>query len=400
MAQAFVHCHLHTEYSLLDGAARIEPLVKAAAAMGMPALAITDHGAMYGVVEFYLQARQHGLKPLIGVEAYVAPRRHTDRDPKLDAAPSHLVLLATDLQGYRNLLRLTTHAHLDGFYYKPRIDRELLARHHQGLVALSGCLQGEVTRALLRDDYRAAREIAAAYRDIFGPDGFFLEVQDHGLPEQRVNIQGMRRLAADLGVRLVATNDVHYVRRDEAEAQDALMCIQMNVTLEATDKPRMGAVPEFYLKSPVEMAQRFAELPEALRTTVEIAERATVELELGRPKLPHFPVPEGETPDSYLRRLCEEGLRRIYGRPSPQARARLDQEGFTHVKIFVSGGLTPERIRLLDEAGADAFGVGSYISGARPIDMTMDIKEVDGKPIAKRGRIPGITPNPRLKRLK
>jgi len=377
MAQAFVHCHLHTEYSLLDGAARIEPLVKAAAAMGMPALAITDHGAMYGVVEFYLQARQHGLKPLIGVEAYVAPRRHTDRDPKLDAAPSHLVLLATDLQGYRNLLRLTTHAHLDGFYYKPRIDRELLARHHQGLVALSGCLQGEVTRALLRDDYRAAREIAAAYRDIFGPDGFFLEVQDHGLPEQRVNIQGMRRLAADLGVRLVATNDVHYVRRDEAEAQDALMCIQMNVTLEATDKPRMGAVPEFYLKSPVEMAQRFAELPEALRTTVEIAERATVELELGRPKLPHFPVPEGETPDSYLRRLCEEGLRRIYGRPSPQARARLDQElgviaqmGYAAYFLIVWDFVTFARRRgiLTTVRGSAAGSLVLYTLGVTDVD--------------------------------
>ncbi|MDR7518486.1 MAG: DNA polymerase III subunit alpha [Armatimonadota bacterium] len=326
MSESFVHCHLHTEYSLLDGASRIEPLMRAAAALGMPAIAITDHGAMYGVIEFFLKAREYGLKPIIGIEAYVAPRRHTDRDPKLDINPYHLVLLATDLEGYRNLLRLTSAAHLDGFYYKPRVDRDLLARHSRGLIALSGCLQGEVARALLREDEQAAREVAAAYRDIFGPGGYYLEIQDHGLPDQQRNIQGMLRLAADLDLPLVATNDVHYVHRDEAEAQDALMCIQMNVTLSSTAKPRMGEVPEFYLKSPQEMAARFAEIPQALRATMEIADRVQLDLDLGRLKLPHFPVPEGETPDSYLRRLCEEGLRARYGTPTAAQRQRLDDE--------------------------------------------------------------------------
>lgn len=326
MPDPFVHCHLHTEYSLLDGASRIEPLMRAAAEMGMPAIAVTDHGTMYGAVEFYLQARQHGLTPIIGVEAYVAPRRHTDRDPKLDVNPHHLVLLATDVEGYRNLLRLTSRAHLDGFYYKPRVDRELLAQHSRGLIALSGCLQGEVTRAILRDDLRAAREVAAAYRDIFGSGNYYLEIQQHGLPDQERNIRGMLQLARDLDLPLVATNDVHYVHRDEAEAQDALMCIQMNITLDATSKPRMGDVPEFYLKSAEEMARRFAEWPQALRATLEIADRVGLELDLGRAKLPHFPVPEGETPDSYLRAMCEAGLRRVYGRPTPEQQARLDME--------------------------------------------------------------------------
>ncbi|MDR7401435.1 MAG: DNA polymerase III subunit alpha [Armatimonadota bacterium] len=326
MADPFVHLHLHTEYSLLDGHSRISSLVARAVQLGLPALAITDHGAMYGVVEFYLRAKDAGITPIIGVEAYVAPRRMTDRDPRLDATTFHLVLLATTLEGYRNLIRLTTAAHLDGFYYKPRIDKELLARHSRGLVGLSGCLKGEITQAILRGDLTQARELAAQYRDIFGPGNFYLEVQDHGLPEQRENIAGMRQLARDLGLPLVATNDVHYVMREDADAQDALMCIQMNVNLDAVDKPRMGQTPEFYLKSSEEMARLFADLPEALASTREIAERVSVELDLGEVKLPHFPVPEGETPDSYLRALCEQGLRRIYGRITPEARQRLDYE--------------------------------------------------------------------------
>ncbi len=326
MPDPFVHCHLHTEYSLLDGASRIESLMRTAVQMEMPAIAVTDHGTMYGVIEFYLQAKQHNLTPIVGVEAYVAPRRHTDRDPKRDANPFHLVLLATDAQGYSNLIRLTTLAHLDGFYYKPRVDRDLLAAHSRGLIALTGCLQGEVTRAILRDDMASAREVAGAYRDIFGPGNYYLEIQDHGLPEQQRSIRGMRALAADLGLPLIATNDVHYVHQDEAEAQDALMCIQMNVALGSTDKPRMGDTPQFYLKSAEEMAQRFAEVPSALRSPLEIAGRVNLDLALGKPNLPHFPVPEGETADSYLRRLCEEGLGRIYGRPTPDQRARLDEE--------------------------------------------------------------------------
>ena len=326
MSSEFVHCHLHTEYSLLDGESRIEPLMQRAAELGMPAIALTDHGALYGAIEFYESARAHGITPLLGVEAYVAPRRMTDRDPKLDVAPFHLVLLAANKAGYRNLLALVTAAHLDGFYYKPRIDRALLSRHASGLIALSGCLQGEVSRAILRDDMNGARDIAAAYRDILGPDNYYLEVQNHGMADQQTVTRGILDLARDLGLPVVATNDVHYVTRDEAGAQDALMCIQMGTSLDQRDKPRMGDTPEFYLKSADEMAARFSEVPEALRNTLAIAERCRLEIETDQLKLPHFPVPAGETPESYLRRLCEAGLQRLFGEITPALRERLDYE--------------------------------------------------------------------------
>src|SRR2546428_756108 len=247
MPSNFVHLHLHTEYSLLDGHSRIPALIARAKQLGMPAVAITDHGTMYGVIEFYLRAKEAGINPIIGVEAYVAPRTLVDRDPKLDANAFHLVLLATNLQGYRNLINLTTVAHLDGFYYKPRIDRDILARHSSGLVALSGCLRGEITQAILRGDLPAAKETAGQYREIFGPGNFYLEVQSHGLPEEQRSATGMIELSRGLGLPLIATNDVHYVQRGDADAQDTLMCIQMNVNLDATDKPRMGHAPYFLI---------------------------------------------------------------------------------------------------------------------------------------------------------
>lgn len=326
MPDQFVHCHLHTEYSLLDGHSRIAPLIARAKQLEMPAVAITDHGAMYGVIEFYLKAREAGITPIIGVEAYVAPRTLYDRDPKLDGSPYHLVLLAVNHEGYQNLIQLTTTAHVDGFYYKPRIDQDLLSRHSAGLIGLSGCLKGEITQAILRGDLGVARQTAAQYRDIFGPGNFYLEVQWHGMSEQRQNISGMVELSRGLGLPLIATNDVHYVVREDADAQDALMCIQMNINLDVIDKPRMGQTPEFYLKSGEEMARAFGELPEALRSTLEIAERAHLELELGKTQLPDFPVPQGETADSHLRNLCEAGLRRIYGQIAPEIRQRLDYE--------------------------------------------------------------------------
>jgi DNA polymerase-3 subunit alpha len=326
MATPFVHCHLHTEYSLLDGHSRIDPLIARAKEFGMPAIAITDHGAMYGVVDFAVAATAAGMTPIIGVEAYVAPRGMRDRDPKLDSNAAHLVLLAVNAEGYRNLIALTTAAHLDGFYYKPRIDHDLLAAHSAGLVGLSACLKGEVAQAILREDMSAAREVAGRYGEIFGPGNFYLEIQDHGSPEERKNIAGMRTIASATGLPLIATNDVHYVRRDDADAQDALMCIQMNINLDAVDKPRMGATPEFYLKSGEEMARAFAETPEALASTVEIGERASFQLDLGAIKLPHFPVPAGETAESYLRKLCETGVRRQYAAVAPEALRRLEYE--------------------------------------------------------------------------
>ena len=326
MPTPFVHCHLHTEYSLLDGHSRITPLIARAKALEMPAMAVTDHGAMYGAVEFYTKAKEAGITPIIGVEAYVAPRTLADRDPKLDGNAFHLVLLATSEEGYRNLIKLTTTAHLDGFYYKPRIDKDLLAAHSGGLIGLSGCLKGEVTQAILRGDVSAARDLAGRYGEIFGPGNFYLEIQSHGLPEQQQNIAGMRELARTLELPLIATNDVHYVERAEADAQDALMCIQMNINLDVADKPRMGGTPEFYLKSGEEMARVFGELPQALAATLQIAERVRFDLELGSIKLPNFPVPAGETTESHLRDLCEAGVRQRYGSVAPEARQRLDYE--------------------------------------------------------------------------
>jgi DNA polymerase-3 subunit alpha len=326
MPAEFVHCHLHSEYSLLDGESRIAPLMQRARELGMRALALTDHGVLYGAIEFADAARAHDIIPIIGIEAYVAPRRMTDRDPRLDAVPFHLVLLAANAEGYRNLLALTTASHLDGFYYKPRIDRELLSRHAAGLIGLSGCLQGEVPRALLRGDMKAAREVAVTYRDILGAGNFYLEAQNHGLPDQQAVLPGLAQLARDLSLPLVATNDVHYVTQDEADAQDVLMCIQMGIALDQKDKPRMRETPEFYLKSPAEMAARFPGLPGALENTLAIAERCRLQIEMGQVNLPHFPVPEGETPDSYLRRLCDAGLRRLFGQVTPVLQQRLDYE--------------------------------------------------------------------------
>src|SRR5579864_211467 len=326
MSGEFVHCHLHTEYSLLDGESRIVPLMQRAASLGMRAISLTDHGAMYGPIAFYESARAHGIKPIVGFETYVASTGMADRNPKNDASAFHLVLLARNDEGYRNLLKLVTAAHLDGFYYKPRIDRALLARHSAGLIGLSACLQGEIPRAILRDDMDAAGTLAGAYRDIFGPGHFYLEIQNHGIADQQTLTRGLQALARETGLPLVATNDVHYVTRDEADVQDALMCIQMGIDLAQKDKPRMGDVPEFYLKSPDEMAARFKEFPEALRSTLAIAEMCDLEIETGTTRLPHFPLPEGETADTYLRKLCEAGLRRIYGDVTPALAERLAYE--------------------------------------------------------------------------
>jgi len=382
MAGQFVHCHLHTEYSLLDGHSRIIPLIDRAKQLGMPAIAITDHGAMYGVVEFYLAAQAAGITPIIGVEAYVAPRSLADRDPKLDSAPSHLVLLATDVEGYGNLLKLTTIAHLDGFYYKPRIDLESLARYSKGLIGLSGCLKGDVTQAILRGDLPAARTTAGRYSEIFGPGNFYLEVQSHGMPEQQQNIAGMRELTKALNIPLIATNDVHYVHRTDADGQDALICIQMNVALDATDKPRMGEIPEFYLKSADEMARAFEELPQALSATLEVAERAKVELELGTTRLPDFPLPQGETAESYLRALCEAGLRRVVPTVTPQLRQRLDYE----LSVIGSMGYAAYFLIVQDFVNfARRNGILTTVRGSAPGSLVLySLGVTDVDPIAYR----------------
>ena len=373
----FVHLHVHTEYSLLDGHSRIRPLLERAASLGMEALAITDHGALYGVIEFYKEATSLGLRPILGMEAYQAPRRYTDRDPKLDAASYHLTLLARDEEGYRNLVRLATKAHLEGFYYRPRIDKELLAAHSKGLVGLSGCMNSELCQRILRGDLRGAREVAAEFRDLFEPGEFFIELQDQGMPEQRVLVPELVRIARDLGLPLVATNDVHYTDPEDAPAQDVLMCVQMNKTVHDPDRPRMGDVPHFYLKSPQEMSALFRDVPEAVRNTVEIARRCAVYLELDRPKLPDFPVPEGFTAQSYLRHLCEEGLRRKFGRITPELQERLDYElaviermGYAPYFLIVQDFVNFARSRgiLTTVRGSAAGSLVLYACGVTDVD--------------------------------
>ena len=321
----FTHLHVHTEFSLLDGLGRIDDLVGRASAQGFDSLAITDHGALYGAVAFYQACRAREIKPLIGVETYVARRSMADREGKADAQPYHLILLARDWSGYQNLCRIVTDAHLDGYYYKPRIDREYLARHAEGLVGLSACLNGEIPRALEVDDWELARNLAGEYRDILGPGNFFLEVQDHGLPEQRRLTEQLIRLAPEVAVPLVGTNDLHYVQRAQAEAHDVLLCIGTASNLDTPNRLRFET-PEFYLKSAAEMAALFEGVPGAVGNTRRIAEMCDVTLPLGQLRIPHFPVPEGHTVESWLRAECERGLAERYGTVTPELHERLEYE--------------------------------------------------------------------------
>ncbi len=318
MSTPFVHLHLHTSYSLLDGACRIDPLMEAIRKHGQTAVAMTDHGNMFGTVEFYNAARAKGIKPIIGCEVYEAPGSRKDRKtdgPRARAA--HLVLLAADETGYANLIRLVTAAHLEGYYYKPRIDREILANHSKGLIGMSACLKGRVAEALAADDEVRAARAAGEYAEIFGKDNFYLEIQDHGLPDQAVVNKGMLALAKKANLPLVASNDVHYLEKSHAAAHEILLCIQTATVMSDPKRMRYGS-SEFYLKSGDAMARIFSEAPEALSNTVEIAARCNLELSLNQqPHYPAFTPPEGFDPKSYLIHLCREGLRRRFGIADP-----------------------------------------------------------------------------------
>ncbi len=323
----FVHLHLHTEFSLLDGAARIKEVVKAAKNLNMPALAITDHGCMFGIVDFYRACLKEEIKPILGCEVYVAPKTMQDKDSK---NMYHLVLLAENQIGYCNLLEIVSTAYVQGFYYKPRTDKEFLRTHSQGLIALSACIAGEVPAALIQDDYEKARNAALEMQEIFGVGNFFLEVQNHAtpekdFPEQRVANRGLWKLHQETGIPMVATNDVHYVYREWAEMQDILMCIQMGKTFNDPERMKFEST-QLYLKSEEEMTLALGEYPEALANTWEIAQRCQVELTFGAFHLPEFLVPEGYTLDSYLRHKCEEGLVERYGQGTEEIWHRMDYE--------------------------------------------------------------------------
>ncbi|MBV9602209.1 MAG: DNA polymerase III subunit alpha [Chloroflexi bacterium] len=343
-AQDFVHLHVHSEFSLLDGLSPVKRIVDTAKRQGMRAIALTDHGNLYGAIDFYTYARSVGIKPIIGVETYVSPRGMADKGGGQDRNYFHLVLLAKNREGYQNLLKLVSRASLEGYYYKPRIDRALLAEHARGLIALSACYSGEPSRAILESDFLKARDAAAWYREVLGED-YFLELQDHGNPDDQVVNAGLIELNKQLGIPLVVTNDSHYTIPDEAAAQDVLLCVQTNSTDQDPKRMRMEPGGAFCLKSPEEMWRLFGHIPDALRNTVAIAERCDLELEFGRlsfPALDHI-IPSGQTPQQFLTRTCEDGLRRRYGAElKDEHRQRLryeldvvDKTGFAAYILFV-----------------------------------------------------------------
>lgn len=374
----FVHLHVHTEYSLLDGASRIEDLIGRAKELGMPAIAITDHGCMYGAVDFYKQALKQGIKPIIGCEVYVAPRSRLEKSAGADTeAYYHLVLLAENEKGYRNLIELVSRGYTEGFYYKPRIDREILRTYSEGLIGLSACIAGEVPAMLLKGDAAGAREITQEYCEILGKDNFFIELQDHGMEEEkRVNSQ-LIALAAELGIGLVATNDLHYVRQEDAESHDVLLCIQMGKTVDEENRMRFPS-NEFYLKSAAEMAALFPANPEALSNTLRIAERCNVSFEFGVLHLPQFPVPEGQNAESYLRKLCEEKLFWRYREITQEIRERLEYElaviekmGYSSYFLIVWDFVNysrEQKIPVGPGRGSAAGSLVSYLLGITSID--------------------------------
>jgi len=316
------HLHVHSEYSLLDGLCRIPQLIAKAKELGMTSLAITDHGSMHGVIDFYIAAKEAGIKPIIGCETYLAETNRQSRDPR-DKNPYHLVLLAKNKQGYHNLIQLTTKAHLEGFYYKPRLDKELLAQHHEGLIALSACAQGELPRLILEGRLEEATTQAAWYKKTF--NDFYLEIQRHPIPELEQINKGLLSLSSKLDIPIVATNDVHYVNKEDSPIQELLLCIQTNTSI--YDEKRLKMAGDFfYLKSPAEMAEMFADLPQALENTQKIADMCQLEIEFGRLYLPRVDLPEGKTSDDYLAELCWQGLKQRYPSPMPEFEKRLAYE--------------------------------------------------------------------------
>jgi len=321
----FVHLHCHSEYSLLDGAARINDMIKQAASLGMPALALTDHGTMFGVIDFYRAAREAGVKPILGCEVYVSPRSRFQKEAKRDDSQFHLVLLAENNTGYRNLMRLVSSGYLEGFYYKPRVDRALLKDCSEGLIALSACLAGEVPSLILQGQVEKARQVAREYREIFGPDNFFLELHDHGLPEQKIVNEKLLEISKAEGIPLVAANDVHYLSRQDAGVHDVLLCIQTGKTVEETERMKFET-EEFYFKTAEEMEDLFTEYEGALSNSLKIAERCNVEKDFSKRYLPEYHLPEGKNPDDYLKELCYKGLETRYSEITPEIKERLEYE--------------------------------------------------------------------------
>lgn len=327
----FVHLHVHTEYSLLDGSIRIKDLISQTKRLGMDAVAITDHGSMFGVVQFYKEAKRQDIKPILGSEVYVAMNKYTEKEPK-DKSQYHLVLLAETNQGYENLMKIVSEAYVNGFYYKPRIDHDILRANSEGIIALSACLGGEVQQYLLNHNYEKAKDIAKEYVNIFGQDNFFLELQNHGIEEQISVNSDLVKLSEELNIGLICSNDVHYLRKEDALVHDVLLCIQTGKTVD--DQNRMKfPTEEFYLKSPAEMNFLFGEYDNAIKNTVRISERCNVELEFGKLHLPEFKLPEGYTNSEYLYELAMKGVKEIYSDITDEIQDRFDYEFKTIVDM-------------------------------------------------------------------
>src|SRR6266576_2804929 len=376
---SFIHLHLHTEYSLLDGSIRMKELMKTAAEFKMPAVAITDHGNLFGAIEFYQEAQRAGVKPIIGCEVYVAPGSHKDRPPSRRESAYHFTLLAENETGYRNLVKLVTAAHLDGFHYAPRIENELLAARSTGLIGLSGWRAGEINSAIQANNIEKATQSAAEYRDILGAENFFIELHDHGMEEQRKCMTALPQIARDIGVGLVAANDVHFLRRSDHQAHDVMLCIGTGKMVQ--DENRMRYVPELYFKSPAEMRELFRDFPEAITNTLEIGERCHVDLEFGRSKYPEYPAPPGKTREAYLRELCYKGLHERYGERAAndeELLRRLDYEfdvlektGFVSYFLIVWDFIhfAKERgIPVGPGRGSAAGSMAAYVLGITDID--------------------------------
>ncbi len=375
----FAHLHVHTEFSLLDGACRIKKLVSRAKELGMESLAITDHGVMYGVIDFYKECKKQGIRPVIGCEVYVAPRTRHDRQHRVDSSPYHLVLLCKNEQGYKNLIKLVSYGFIEGFYSKPRVDMELLEKYHEGLICLSACLAGEIPRNMLADDYEKAKNVSLYYYNLFGEGNYYIEIQNHGIDEQVRILPLLRQLSEETGIPMAATNDVHYVERLDAKAQEVLVCIQTNRTLEEGSGMEFST-EEFYLKSGDEMKTLFGAYEGAVENTVIIAEQCGLEFTFGETKLPYFVAPGGAENREYFRGLCYAGLKERYGgQPDEDVIERLEYElsviekmGFVDYFLIVHDFIAyarSKRIPVGPGRGSGAGSLAAYLVGITGIDF-------------------------------
>lgn len=376
--QPFIHLHTHSHYSLLDGLSKIDALVARAVELEMPALALTDHGNLYGAIEFYQKARKAGIKPILGIEAYVARRTRHDKVSGIDDKRYHLTLLATNIEGWRNLIQLSTRSHLEGFYYKPRVDKELLREHSGGIIALSGCMTGEIARALLSGERERARDLVLEYKSIFGDENFFIELAHHpNVPNHNTLQESLLALARETETPVAGTQDIHYTRREDATGQDILVAVQTNARIDDEDRLTMKS-DDFSFRPSEEMAEAFKDIPEAYENTLRIADRVNIEIPLGVLQLPHFPIPKNETPNSYLKKLAHERLPRRYETITPEIKQRLEYEletlersGFTSYFLIVQDFVNwakEQQIVVGPGRGSAAGSLVAYVLGITNVD--------------------------------